>query len=139
MMLVLNYPDLILDKIGFRVIIKTELREKPKKEIEMPSLKVVNDSGREFDVRIVKVGDAYGLNDCLVNDCLVNDYDEPMVEFYDLKNSPEGYFVSSYLVSTLVEDRDSRYGLSLDGASDEWSLNADNMNDVVEFVKGLNL
>jgi hypothetical protein len=66
--------------------------------------RVVNDAGRAFNVRLVRKGDRYGLDDCLVHD-----KDEPMIEFWDAtyENDPRftaglGQFVSRYFLATLT-------------------------------------
>ena len=87
----------------------------------------------KFNVRIVKTGDKYGRNDCLVNN------KEPMVEFYDSRFSDRdfdgrGQFVSRYYISTLIS---SKYpnGLCLDGGIPAWSVSADGMKQVLEFIQ----
>lgn len=96
----------------------------------MKNLSVVNsENGRKWNIRIVDTGDNYGLNDCLVND------DPAMVEFWDLKHSEEGQFVSRYFISTLLDGECPR-GLCLDGGfPDEWSISAETMKEVVAFIK----
>jgi len=95
---------------------------------------VTNGNGREFLVRFVYKGDAYGLDDCLTHD-----EDEPMVEFYDTtfseKNGGEfgerGQFVSRYNVSTLAKH--GGLGLCLDGGNREvWSLDGASFYPVVQ-------
>jgi hypothetical protein len=87
----------------------------------------------KFNVRIVKTGDKYGRNDCLVND------KAPMVEFYDSRHNHSdfdgrGQFVSRYYISTLTT---SQYpnGLCLDGGIPEWSVSADGMKQVLEYIQ----
>ena len=87
----------------------------------------------KFNVRIVNTGDKYGRNDCLVNN------KEPMVEFYDTRFSDRdfdgrGQFVSRYYISTLSS---SQYpnGLCLDGGIPEWSVSAEGMKQVLEFIQ----
>lgn len=87
----------------------------------------------KFNVRIVNTGDKYGRNDCLVNN------KEPMVEFYDARFSDRdfdgrGQFVSRYYISTLSS---SQYpnGLCLDGGIPDWSVSADGMKQVLEFIQ----
>jgi hypothetical protein len=86
-----------------------------------------------FNVRIVNIGDKYGRNDCLVND------KAPMVEFYDSRYNHadfqnRGQFVSRYYISTLAE---SQYpnGLCLDGGIPAWSVSADGMKQVLEYIQ----
>jgi hypothetical protein len=87
----------------------------------------------KFNVRIVNTGDKYGRNDCLVND------KAPMVEFYDSRYNDSdfdgrGQFVSRYYISTLVT---SQYpnGLCLDGGIPAWSVSADGMKQVLEYIQ----
>jgi hypothetical protein len=88
----------------------------------------------KFNVRIVNVGDKYGRNDCLTND------KASMVEFYDSRyDFPDfmgrGQFVSRYYISILEEgNRDGR-GLCLDGGIPEWSVSAEGMKQVLEYIK----
>jgi hypothetical protein len=83
-----------------------------------------------FNVRIVRTGDAYGLDNCLTNN------DGPMVEFYDRKymHTPRGQFVSRYFVSTLLER--PAVGLSLDGGVPAWTVSADDMRLVDAYLRG---
>jgi hypothetical protein len=98
--------------------------------------RVVNAAGRAFNVRLVRQGDRYGLDDCLAHDCA-----EPLVEFWDasLENDPRftkglGQFVSRYYLGTLTgkegfsSQRDSRiYGIHLCGHVPEWKVTGDNI------------
>jgi hypothetical protein len=88
----------------------------------------------KFNVRIVNTGDKFGRNDCLVND------KAPMVEFYDTRYTSSdfagrGQFVSRYYVSTLLEDSQYPNGLCLDGGITEWSVSADGMKQVLEYIQ----
>lgn len=84
-----------------------------------------------FNLRIVNTGDKYGLNDCLTNN------KAPMVEFYDSRHphTAFGQFVTRYYVETLL---DSYYphGLCLDGGVPAWSVSAEGMQQVIEFIEG---
>jgi len=88
----------------------------------------------KFNVRIVNKGDRYGRADCLTHDD-----DRPMVEFYDHRYThgdwaDRGQFVSRYYVSTLLEGENR--GLCLDGGNaNEWSVSADEMALVREYLK----
>ena len=88
---------------------------------------IQNDQGRMFNVRIVREGDRYGLDDCLTHN------GAPMVEFYDASQDPakfgeRGQFVSRYYVDTLTGrdgfGRDIRNGhaLNLHGGVEAWTL-----------------
>ena len=85
-----------------------------------------------FNVRIVRTGDAYGLDDRLIND------GAPLVEFYDNRHmhTPRGQFVSRYYIDTLL-DRPDGLGLALDGGVPAWTVNADDMRLVVAYLRGV--
>jgi hypothetical protein len=88
----------------------------------------------KFNVRFVNVGDKYGRNDCLIND------KASMVEFYDSRydfpdSMGRGQFVSRYYVSTLEEGNQNGEGLCLDGGIPEWSVSAEGMKQVLEYIK----
>jgi hypothetical protein len=106
--------------------------------------RVVNDKGRTFNVRLVRKGDRYGLNDCLVHD-----NDEPLVEFWDAtyENDPRftpglGQFVSRYCLGILAgKDEDGYYGygrgsagLDLCGHVSEWKVTGENVVDAIAAV-----
>lgn len=87
-----------------------------------------------FNVRIVNTGDKYGRNDCLTND------KAPMVEFYDSRYTcrdfaDRGQFVSRYYIKTLT-DSGCPFGLCLDGGVPEWSVSAEGMKQVIQYIKG---
>ncbi len=96
-------------------------------------------TGREFRVRLVNQGDAYGLGMQLTHEEA-----DPLVEFYDATYdfdvSPEGevlgQFVGRYYLSTLCgEDGlsksifDGKSGLNLDGGVDVWSIDAQGIEE----------
>jgi hypothetical protein len=92
-----------------------------------------------FNIRIIRKGDAYGLNDCLTHEDA-----DPMVEFYDprhsnTKNNPIGQFVSRYYLKTLLdgEDRLSTHGLDLQGGVPDWKLSPSQMREIIETLKGV--
>ena len=85
----------------------------------------------KFNVRIVKTGDKYGLDDCLTND------GDPMVEFYDSRYQNAefgqfGQFISRYRINTLI---DHNHGLNLYGGEPDWSVSADGMKQVIEYLR----
>jgi len=93
-----------------------------------------------FNVRIIRHGDRYGLEDC------IELKGEPMIEFYDFRYAdnrfgPRGQFVSRYYLSTLVDDeaRLSRTGLCLHGGVPGWSVSASEMREVFEYIRACNL
>tara|TARA_R110002012_G_scaffold14105_3_gene59165 strand:+ start:209 stop:514 length:306 start_codon:yes stop_codon:yes gene_type:complete len=66
-----------------------------------------------------------------------------LVSFYDTRynHTQYGQFIGRYYASTLlgldgygsgIKDR----GLNLHGGIDDWSINADNANHVVDFIEG---
>jgi len=91
-------------------------------------IKVFNDRGMIWLVRIVQKGDKYGRNFCLEHD-----KDDPMVEFYALVDSMQ--FVSRYYLSTLLEGGQER-GLCLDDGVPAWQISGEGMVRVREWLKG---
>ena len=89
----------------------------------------------KWNVRIVKTGDKYGRDMCLTND------KAPMVEFYDVRypHTQYGQFVSRYYISTILsqDSRGGEYsnGLCLDGRVPAWHVSAEDMAQVVTFLK----
>ena len=99
--------------------------------------RITNDQGRTFNVRIVRNGDAYGLDDCLTHD-----NDEPLVEFYDAtyegpKFGPRGQHVITYNLSTLI-DHPPLTGLNLNGGEPAWEIDATAYQHVNDFLQGVN-
>ena len=83
-------------------------------------IKVINDGGRPWVVRLVFSGDKYGLDFKLVHD-----KDEPLVEFYDGRHEHTDYgqFVSRYYADTLLKGfQPGATGLCLDGGIPEWTI-----------------
>ena len=106
--------------------------------------KVTNDEGKVFLVKIVRQGETYGRNGCLVNDSVDPD-GKPygaMVEFYDYTRPNcdptfpgHGQFASRYYASTLLDkDRCQTAGLNLDGGVPAWSLDAGAFNEAMKFA-----
>lgn len=89
----------------------------------------------KWNVRIVNTGDNYGLNMCLLN------VKAPMVEFYDSRypHTQYGQFVSRYYISTILsqDSRGGQYsnGLCLDGGVPAWNVSAEDMAQVITFLK----
>ncbi len=73
----------------------------------------------QFNMRVIPVGENYGLNDCLVNTG-----PNPLVEFYDARfqsrQNPFGQFVSRYYVPTFMNIDGT--ALALDMGIPEWTL-----------------
>lgn len=92
---------------------------------------VTNDQGTSFRVTIVRKGDRWGRNDCLVHD-----NDEPLIEFYDQTYAGDprfgerGQFVANYYLSTLREPN-ARRGIDLSGGVPAWRITAENLADVL--------
>ena len=87
-----------------------------------------------FNIRVIKQGDHYGLNDCLTHD-----NEQAMVEFYDPRYTTDGFtplgqFVSRYYVDTLVV-HDVNTGLLLDGGVPEWSMSATELQSAIAVVR----
>ena len=89
------------------------------------TIKIFNDQGKIWCLRIIRNGDKYGLNDCLT--CGV---DQPLIEFFDTRyeHTPLGQFVTRYYVETLL-DREPG-GLLLDAGNHEWSVTANGMERI---------
>jgi len=112
---------------------------------------ITNDAGRAFNVRVVRKGDTYGLNDCLTYGSEGGSHSscgaasdaaaargEVLVEFYDATyaNHPasRGQFVSRYYLSTLRES--PRGGLCLHGGVPEWVISGRNLAEAVAYAVG---
>lgn len=94
-------------------------------------IKVIQDR-RKWRVRIVRKGESYGLNNCLTHE-----YDDPLIEFWDLdaskeKFGEEGQFVSSYYLSTFRRIHGT--GLDLYGGVAGWEINADTVTALQEWA-----
>lgn len=99
------------------------------------NIKIIRDAvtNLTWALRLVQFGDNYGRNDQLVHDQA-----EPMVEFFDTRytHEPLGQFVSRYYLSTLL-DRQADVGLSLDGGVPSWSVSAEAMNVVYQWLRAV--
>lgn len=89
----------------------------------------------KFNVRIVRAGDRYGRDNCLTHD-----EDKPLVEFYDTRypHTEFGQFVSRYYVETILgTDRWGRGegGLMLDGGVPSWTVSAEDIDIVREYLR----
>lgn len=92
---------------------------------------VTNSQGVPFNVRLCRVGDSYGLKQCLINE-----YKEPMIEFYDARYMDGrfeelGQFVSRYLLSTFLQVEN---GVDLYSGVDAWTVNGDNVQDIKDWL-----
>lgn len=94
------------------------------------TLRIVNEQGIPFRVRLIGPGQAYGRNDCLCNENA-----DTLVEFYDARHphTMYGQFVSRYFAATLLNSKNTN-GLCLDGGVRDWNISADNMAAVLTFL-----
>lgn len=86
-----------------------------------------------FNVRILRQGESYGL--C---DCLTHEERKPLVEFYDYRhrNNQEwkrGQFVSRYYAETILE-HDPNNALSLDGGIPAWTVPPASMREILAWL-----
>lgn len=86
-----------------------------------------------FNIRVVEQGQAYG-----PNDSLINDRDEPLVEFYDSRQSDPkfglyGQFVGRYYRSTILGNKFPQ-GFGLDTGKPWWFVTAIGMQAVRTFL-----
>jgi hypothetical protein len=105
------------------------------------TIRLYNDKCRPWLVRLVRQGDRYGRDDCLVHDELA-----PMVEFYDLvhvdKFGPRGQFVSRYCLQTLLgrdewSNRRPTDGINLHLGVEVWSVDSQLMGQVMRWLTAL--
>ena len=87
-----------------------------------------------FNVRILRKGEKYGLEDCLTHK-----ERKPLVEFYDYRHRNDkewkrGQFVSRYYAGTLLK-HDLNFGLLLYGDSPEWTVSADYMREILAWLR----
>ena len=100
-----------------------------KKQKNKKVIKILNEEKLiPWVIRIVDEGDEYG----------------PSIEFYDARyphtrliKGFSGQFVSSYYVSTLLEDEEdlANGGLNLAGQEQDWSMDGNGMKTVFAFIK----
>ena len=87
-----------------------------------------------FNVRILRKGEKYGLEDCLTHK-----ERKPLVEFYDYRHRDDkewkrGQFVSRYYAETLLK-HNLNFGLLLYGDSPEWTVSADYMRKILAWLR----
>jgi hypothetical protein len=96
----------------------------------LTEMRLTNEAGVPWRVRIVYAGDKYGLKDCLTHDETM-----PLVEFYDMGypdiHGPGGQFVQRYNLDTLVRDRPHPVGLNLYGGEPRWEIDAESLMPLV--------
>lgn len=113
----------------------------------MPTATFTADHGITFRVRLVRQGERYG-----AEHCLVHDQPDPLVEFYDTRylfdydfHGPKadaiaakapvlGQFISRYHLSTLREERGPR-GLVLYGGCPSWCIEADTLAQIHHWLE----
>lgn len=96
---------------------------------------VINPHRRLILARVVRAGEAYGINNALTHDGA-----EPLVEFYDTAHRHSrdardrmlGQFVTRYLLSTLMA---GGRGLCMDGSVPVWTLSARNVRDIQDWLR----
>lgn len=100
----------------------------------MSNVLEVESGGIKFNVKIVREGDKYGLNNCLTHTNPAT-----MVEFYDSRHphTEHGQFVSRYYLHTLLE-RELNQGINLDGGVEAWKINGEAMNAVATWLSSQN-
>lgn len=97
---------------------------------------VISEKGLRFNVKLVKPGERYGREDCLVHQ------DQrgcgPLVEFYDARYTegfePIGQFVTRYYAVNLLEESPAG-GLCLDGGVADWAIDAVAFEMVRRFIR----
>lgn len=105
---------------------------------------VTSNHGVVYTVRLVRNGDHYGSNFCLVHD-----KEDPLVEFYDAKNTHDydfvgsredakaagaevlGQYVSRYYLSTLLESAAVTPGINLCGHVPRWVIDGDALREAL--------
>jgi hypothetical protein len=91
-------------------------------------LRITNLQGRHFNVRILKAGDRYGLDDQLTHEG-----DKPSVEFFDATyegsaHGPLGQFTTGrYYVKTILKAEKGE-GLNLLGYEAAWQIDGEAMD-----------
>lgn len=120
-----------------------------------PLLRITNDRGRHFNVRIVRVGEHYGRDDCLEHGTTKFDdgaSSAPLVEFYDATYADterfadfqgRGQFVSRYGADILLgldpmfskgKEFEKGRGLDLQGDEPVWKIDGEAMDLVRDWI-----
>lgn len=95
-------------------------------------------NGRPWFVQVVKQGDSYGLDDCLMHE-----EEAPSVEFWDGQQDPEkfgpiGQFTGGrYYMKTILEHEEG-YGLNLNGGVPVWSIDGPTMTAIKRDLNVIN-
>lgn len=89
----------------------------------------------KWKIRVVKKNERHGLNYKIVNNSA-----DSIIEFYDMTQDEEafpiGQFVSSYFWSTLSK-QEFKAGLSLYGDVKSWTLTAESVNEIINWLKSV--
>lgn len=95
------------------------------------TFEITNDKGNKFLVRIVRKGDRYGRNDCLVNQ-----ENKALVEVYDAEyiHTQFGQFISRYYMETLLDGSSRNNGINLYGGEPKWQIDAQNWRKVIVWL-----
>jgi len=137
---------ILADKISDIESIEAEAIEALEKYLgpESPHLlRVENPSnGQAFNVRLVKVGQRYGREDCLT---LEPSKHGALIEFFAITENIEtsfkkmGYFVSRYYISTLEESPNNlpTTGLCLEGSAPEFNVDPETMRMIFMWLQVL--
>ena len=94
-------------------------------------IKIINDKGMIWCVRVVVERDTYG-----ADFCLTHDNSEPLVEFYDCRyeHTQYGQFVTRYSLSTVLDHAEG-YGLTLHGGVPDWRVSVEGMNRIIGWLE----
>lgn len=98
----------------------------------MSKTKIVQDPVNQqmWEIRIIRQGEAYGLNDKLTHDSAL-----PLVEFFSYEKGKEDkyFFVSRYYVETLLNS--NAHGIQLDGRAPAFTLHEQAYADVLTWLR----
>jgi hypothetical protein len=102
----------------------------------MSTLQITTAKAVPMNVRMVRVGENYGRDNCLVHEDSLKL--GPMVEFYDARypHTEHGQFVSRYYAQTLFDYHKPDTGLMLDGGIPDWNVDPAAMQRVLDWVAG---
>lgn len=108
-------------------------------------LTITNNKGRNFNVRIIHIGERYGRGDCLTHGSQKWDTPNspPLVCFYDAtyiqpeNNWEYGQPIGNYYTITLLDGQESisESGLDLHGGVDAWKIDGKAMSLVIDYIK----
>lgn len=98
-------------------------------------MRITNDKGRHFNVRILKQGDRYGRDDCLT----VETADKILVEFFDATyegttHGPLGQFTCGRYYADTILEGPRLQGLCLHGGEPVWEIDGEAMGIVRDWI-----